>query len=77
MLMQAKIHNITVKFIFKPTQKGMDEITIDTKIPQMTIPVSSMDRFSIRQRKWTMMSMKAYATKVIRNITRKLNPQSL
>ena len=35
--MQAKIHNITVKFIFKPTENGMHENTNDTKIPQMTI----------------------------------------
>ena len=34
--MQAKIHNITVKFIFKPLENGMHEDTIDRKIPQMT-----------------------------------------
>ena len=36
-LMQAQIQQITVKFVFKPTENRMNENTIDRKIPQMTV----------------------------------------
>ena len=41
------------------------------------VTVSSMDGFSIWQRKRRIRSIQMYATKMIRNITTKLNPRSV